>query len=100
MRPLFITMLCFLAATVLAEVACRRPFLPPQTGCAEHTTRCSPSGIPETCAPGGAWTPAPSAVPCTAIQGPVRRVCCLAPSYVEGRRPLHACVRQTTCLTE
>lgn len=69
--------------------------LPPSDGCTPFATRCSPSGIPETCSQSQRWSHAPPASPC-AQRGPV--VCCRTRS--PWGRELHACTPQSECLPE
>lgn len=85
----------FLVAAALTP-SCRWG-LPKVVGCAPQTTRCGPSGIPETCSPARAWTPQPTAQPCQSLPG---GVCCYAPSIFDGRPALHRCAVQTACLPE
>lgn len=69
--------------------------MPAPDGCVPFATRCSPSGIPETCSQSQRWSHAPPATPC-AQRGPV--VCCRTRS--PWGRELHACTPQSECLPE
>lgn len=83
---------CALALGIALLTGCP---LPPADGCTPFATRCSPSGIPETCSQSARWSYAPPAVPC-AQRGPV--VCCNTRS--PWGRELHACTPQSECLPE
>lgn len=69
--------------------------MPAPDGCTPFATRCSPSGIPETCSQSQRWSHAPPATPCSS-RGPV--VCCWTRSPYG--RELHACVPESACLPE
>lgn len=69
--------------------------LPAPDNCTPFATRCSPSGIPETCSQSQRWSHAPPASPCSS-RGPV--VCCRTRS--PWGRELHACAPRTACLPE
>lgn len=69
--------------------------MPAPDNCTPFATRCSASGIPETCSQSQRWSHAPPATPC-AQRGPV--VCCRTRS--PWGRELHACTPQSECLPE
>jgi hypothetical protein len=69
--------------------------MPAPDNCTPFATRCSPSGIPETCSQSQRWSHAPPASPCSS-RGPV--VCCRTRS--PWGNELHACAPQSACLPE
>lgn len=79
---------------IFAVTCCGCP-MPAPDGCTPFATRCSPSGIPETCSQSQRWSHAPPATPCSS-RGPV--VCCWTRSPYG--RELHACVPESACLPE
>jgi hypothetical protein len=85
-----------LGAGVLGMAACLSGCpLPAPDNCTPFATRCSPSGIPETCSQSQRWSHAPPSSPCSS-RGPV--VCCRTRSPYG--RELHACVPESACLPE
>jgi hypothetical protein len=64
-------------------------------GCTPATTRCSPSGVPETCSTTQRWSHAPPASPCSQ-RGP--SVCCWTRS--PWGRELYGCALPSACLAE
>lgn len=70
--------------------------LPKPDGCTPGTTRCSPSGEPQTCSPGERWTTRLGLVPC-AEMADAGNVCCLTRGVYTGN-PIHSCVPQVACL--
>jgi hypothetical protein len=85
-----------LGAGVLGMAACLSGCpLPAPDGCTPFATRCSPSGIPETCSQSQRWSHAPPASPCSS-RGP--SVCCRTRS--PWGNDLYACAPPSACLPE
>jgi hypothetical protein len=68
------------------------PKMPPSDCTSPGTTRCSPSGVPETCSPGRRWTALALARPCAAAGA----TCCWTRSPYG--RDLYACALPAACL--
>ncbi len=85
-----------LGAGVLGMAACLGGCpMPAPDNCTPFATRCSPSGIPETCSQSQRWSHAPPALPCS-IRGPA--VCCRTRS--PWGNELYACAPPSACLPE
>lgn len=67
--------------------------IPPPDGCPPRATRCSPSGVPQSCTLGQYWSSMRPERPCSAGS-----VCCYTRSPYG--RELHACVPPEDCLPE
>lgn len=84
--------ICALALGVALLTGCP---LPAPDNCTPFATRCSPSGIPETCSQSQRWSHAPPASPCSS-RGP--SVCCRTRS--PWGNELYACAPLGACLPE
>lgn len=82
-----------LAFTAVALAGCP---LPAPDGCTPLATRCSPSGVPQSCSPTQRWTSGALQNPCS--QRALGAVCCRTRSPYGNE--LFACAPQSACLPD
>lgn len=83
----------FAAFTAVALAGCP---LPAPDGCTPLATRCSPSGVPQSCSPTQRWTSGALQNPCS--QRALGAVCCRTRSPYSNET--HACAPQSACLPD